>query len=151
MRPRAAEDFDVFVQARRLQAAIEGLRREFGPLTARAMGPAVRLEEIALDRIRSDTHPLFRQGIERALERHGVRVPPAELRAALNYLAAIGPWREPADRKQDAADLMRLCAAGGLRFDRAAATGYAAAAFPGAEREFAALLQRLDRGEPVRL
>jgi hypothetical protein len=104
-----------------------------------------------VDLIRSDNHALFRLALDLAQEREGVRVPPPELLLVLKFLAAASPWRNAADRKQDAADLIRLVQTLGEALDRTATLAYAKQAYPGAEREIASALERIDRGEDVPL
>lgn len=151
VRPRATVDFDFVVDGRRLKTVVEALRAEFGPLTERSLGPAVRLEEVAIDLIRSDSHAVFRRALERAVERDGLRVVPPEVLVALKYHAAIGIWRDPEDRKLDASDLIRIYRALGDDFDREAAIELAGTAYPGADKEFRDLLDRIDRGEKLEI
>src|SRR5436309_1689872 len=132
------------VDARKLRVLLDAVRAEFGEIETVDLGVALRIANLSVDLIRSDNHALFRLALDLAEEREGVRIPPPELLVVLKFLAAVSPWCNVADRKQDEADLLRLVQARGEDLDRAAALGYAQRAYPGAERELAALLERID-------
>ncbi len=149
--PRATVDIDFVVDAGKLGAILEAAREEFGDLEIVDVGAAVRIPSLSVDLIRSDNHRLFHLALDLAEEREGVRVPPPELLVVIKFLAAASAWRNAADRKQDAADLIRLVQTLGEGLDRAATLGYARQAYPGAEREVASVLERIDRGEDVPL
>ena len=151
VRPRATVDIDFVVDARKLGAILDGVRAEFGEVDTVDLGAALRIANLRVDLIRSDNHALFRLALDLAEEREGVRVPPPELLFVLKFLAAASPWRNAADRKQDAADLIRLVQTLGETLDRAATLAHAKQAYPGAEREIASVLERIDRGEDVPL
>lgn len=151
VRPRATVDVDFVIEGKMLGRIVAELETEFGGLDSVDAGAALRLRPIEVDLIRSDTHPLFRAALDRGSDRGNVRVPPPELLLALKFLAAISPWRKPGERKQDAADLINVYQATGADFDRQTALSYGALAYPGAERELAAILDRIDAGEQVAL
>lgn len=151
VRPRATVDIDFVVDGRMLARILAGLEAEFGELETTDIGAALRVTNLSVDLIRSDNHPLFRAALDRGEERGGPRVPPPELLVALKFLSAVNPWRKPGDRKQDAADLINVYQSAGADFDREAAVQYGATVYPGAERELAAVLDGIDRGEEVRL
>src|SRR3989442_10677791 len=150
-RPRATIDMDFVVDARKLRVLLDAVRAEFGEIETVDLGGALRIANLSVDLIRSDNHTLFRLGLDLAEEREGVRLRPPEPLVVRKFLAAVSPWRNVADRKQDEADLLRLVQARGEDLDCAAALGYAERAYPGAERELAALLERIDRGENISL
>jgi hypothetical protein len=145
--PRATMDIDFVVDARMLAPLLARLEQDLGPLVIDDIGAAQRLMNLSVDLIRSDNHPLFRAALDDAVERHGVRVPPAELLVALKFLAATSPWRKAADRAQDVADLIRVY--GTTPFDRAVCLAYAAKVYPDADRELAEILDRADRGDKI--
>ena len=147
--PRATVDVDFVVDARKMKPLLQALEEEFGALETTELGAALRVTNLSIDLIRGDNHPLFRAALDEAVERAGVRVPPVELLVVLKFLAASSPWRDAADRKQDVADLIRLYRAAGADFDRPAALRHASLVYPRAETEFAAILDRIDRGEDV--
>jgi hypothetical protein len=151
VRPRATVDVDFVVDGRMLKRILQALEAEFGALDTTDIGAALRVTNLSIDLIRSDNHPLFRAALDRG-EAHGdARVPPAELLVALKFLSAVSPWRKPGERKQDAADLINVYQTAGAEFDRAAAIEYGRSVYPGAERDLAAVLDRIDRGEDIQL
>lgn len=147
VRPRATVDLDVVIDGRYLKRVLGSLSDEFGEVTATDIGAALRISELALDIIRSDMQPVFRKAIDLAIDVDGVPVAPPELLIVLKYLAAVSPWRQAADRKQDAADLIRLVQTLGEDLDRDAAQRHAEGSFPGAPAQLAALFDQIDRGE----
>lgn len=151
VRPRATIDLDFVVDGRMLKRILAGLEAEFGALETTDIGAALRVTNLSLDLIRSDNHPLFRAALDKGAPRGGPRVPPPELLVTLKFLSAVSPWRKPGERKQDAADLINVYQSAGADFDRDAAIRYGTMVYPGAERELAAILDRIDRGEDVPL
>lgn len=151
VRPRATIDVDFVIDGRMLKRILAALEQEFGPLETTDIGAALRITSLSIDLIRSDNHPLFRAALDTGEVRGGPRVPPPELLVTLKFLSAVSPWRKPGERKQDAADLINVYQAAGADFDRDAATRYGATVYPGAERELAAMLDRIDRGEDIPL
>lgn len=151
VRPRATIDIDLVVDARLLKRILTELEAEFGTLETTDIGAALRVTNLSVDLIRSDNHPLFRAALDHGRERGGPRVPPPELLVALKFLSAVSPWRKPGERQQDAADLINVYQATGADFDREAALRYGTMVYPGAERELAAMLDRIDRGEGLAL
>ncbi len=151
VRPRATVDIDFVVDGPRLKAALAALESEFGKLDVVEAGAAVSIDALALDLVRSDNHALFRAALDLAQDREGVRIPPPELLVVLKLMAAVSPWHNPADRKQDAADLIRLVQTLGSDRDRDAALQHAKRAFPSGDRELARLFDEIDRGDEVSL
>lgn len=151
VRPRATVDLDFVVDGRMLKRILAALEEEFGPLQTTDIGAALRVVNLSLDFIRSDNHPLFRAALDRGEVVGGARVPPPELLVTLKFLSAVSPWRKPGERKQDAADLINVYQSAGADFDRGAAARYAAGIYPGADGDFTAVLDRIDRGEDVQL
>jgi hypothetical protein len=149
--PRATIDVDFVVDAKMLKRILAEFEQEFGALETTDIGAALRVTNLSIDLIRSDNHPLFRAALDLGQARGGPRVPPPELLVTLKFLSAVSPWRKPGERKQDAADLINVYQSSGADFDRDAAIRYSAAVYPGAERELAAILDRIDRGEDVQL
>jgi len=150
-RPRATEDIDLIVDAKRMKQVLAALEEEFGELHTVDVGAAIRVTELSVDLIRSDNHPLFWEALQQGRVRQGVRIPPAEILIALKFLAAVSPWRRPAERKQDAADLIGVYQAAGSELDIDAVLGHASRIYPGAEKELAKVFERIDRGEDVSL
>jgi hypothetical protein len=150
-RPRATVDVDFVIEGRMLKRILTGLEAEFGELETTDIGAALRITNLSVDLIRSDNHPLFRAALDQGSVRGGPRVPPPELLVTLKFLSAVSPWRKPGERKQDAADLIHVYQAAGADFDRLAAIELSKSIYPGAERELAAVLDRIDGGEDVGL
>ncbi len=70
----------------------------------------------------------------------------------LKYLAAVSPWRDRTKKMQDAVDLRTLLmAVGREELDEELMRRLAALVYPGAKKEFEALLGRIERGERVTL
>lgn len=147
--PRATVDIDLVIDARKLKTALAALEREFGSLVVDDIGAAERLMNLSVDLVRSDNHALFHAALEQGQARGGVRVPPPELLIALKFLAATSPWRRPAERAQDIADLINVYTSLGTDLDRVAMLAYALRIYTGADAELAGLLDRVDRGEKI--
>jgi hypothetical protein len=149
LRPRATDDIDLVIDARRLDEALAAIVAELGEVTTDDIGAAVRVLDPPIDLIRSDNHTLFHTALDEAVDRQGVRVPTPELLVALKFLAATSPWRRAADRGQDTADLVRLYQDLGSKLDLETTLRHAASVYPGAETELAEMFKRVDRGEKV--
>lgn len=148
--PRATVDFDFIVDAAKLRSVVERLEEELGELRVVDIGPALRLEGLGVDLIRSTTHPLFAEALNHVREEGGWLVPAHEILMALKFLAAVNPWRGLAKRAYDVGDLRALFqAVGGEGLDREWMSRLAAQVYPGAEAEFEDLLGRIERGEPI--
>jgi hypothetical protein len=148
--PRATVDFDFIVEARKLKAVLRALASEFGDLGEDDIGAAVRLKGIDVDLIRSDTHPLFAEAIAKAQPAGEWRVPPPEVLIAMKFLSAVNTWRGVDKRGQDLVDLRKIYrAVGADGLDRGYLLRLGALVYPGAERELEALLDKIDRGDPI--
>ncbi len=148
--PRATVDFDFIVEARKLKSVLDQLEHEFGDLDMQDIGAGVRLRTIDVDLIRSDNHALFREALDQAQLVGEWRIPPPEVVIALKFLSAVNPWRNRDKRVQDMSDLQSIYhAAGPEDLDRDSMKRLAGLVYPGAEREFEALLHRIDRGDPI--
>lgn len=82
---------------------------------------------------------------------HAVRIVSRGALVALKFLAAISTRRPLEDRYQDLADLGRIVAKRFAAEDEQLALEVAAHAYPGAERELAALLDDLRHSRPVKI
>jgi hypothetical protein len=147
--PRATMDFDFVVDDRKLGEVLDGLHAEFGELETIDIGAAILVKTIAVDLIRSSSHALFGEALRTARIVEEWRIPETECLIALKYLAAIGPWRARAKRTRDVADLIAVYQGNLGRLDRERLVRLGGLAYPGAEREFRALLDRIDRGEAI--
>jgi hypothetical protein len=150
--PRATADFDFIVEGRRTRAVIRALADAFGELDEQDIGAAIRLRAIDVDIIRSDNHALFREALDRAKSIGEWKIPPAEVVIVLKFMSAVSPWRNLDKRAQDMVDLRTVYhAVGADDLDRDYMIKLSASVYPGADREFAALLARIDQGEPIEL
>ena len=147
--PRATVDFDFVVEADKIPDVLALLENAFGDLDAVDIGAAVSLRAIDVDLIRSKTHSLFGEALDRTQPAGQWRIPVSELLIVLKFLSAVNPWRAPRKRRRDAvdlADLYEATAPAGL--DRDLMRDFASQVYPGAEEDFDRLLDRIDRGEP---
>ena len=148
--PRATSDVDFIVEESKLRRLLSVLEREFGELEARDLGPALRLEALDVDLVRSTTHPLFREALLHLRTVGDLKIPRPEMLIVLKYLAAISPWRGIAKRTHDIGDLRAVFhAVGKDDLDGELMRRLAAQVYPGAEAEFVDLLGRIERGEPI--
>ncbi len=151
VRPRATDDIDLVVEAKKLRVILRTIEEDVGQVEVDDIGAAVRLLNLSVDLIRSDNHPLFCAALDHGQQLGGVRVPPAELLLALKFLAAVSPWRKAAQRAQDTADLIAVYQELGSDLDRDAAVRHAGQVYNGAGEELAMILDQIDRGEKVRI
>jgi hypothetical protein len=147
--PRATVDFDFIIEGARLGSVVRALAGVFGELDENDIGAAVQLRAIDVDLIRSTNHPLFRVALEELRTIGEWRVPRAEVLVVLKFLAAVNPWRDLRKRRQDVLDIGFVCERTGDELDRDLMIKLSAQVYPGAEREFRELLDKLERGEPV--
>jgi hypothetical protein len=148
--PRATKDVDFVVESRKLDQVVERLREVFGDLGEDDIDAAVRLLAIDVDLIRSKQHPLMEEALERSTDRAGWTVPPPEVLIVLKFMSAVSPWRRRDRRVQDAADLIRLVDGLGTdALDTGLMIDLSRSVYPGAEKEFEALLGKIERGEPI--
>jgi hypothetical protein len=148
--PRATADFDFIVETRKLDAIVRDLSGAFGELDAREIGAAVQLTAIDIDLIRSTNHALFQEALREVRTVGDWKLPRTEVLIALKFLAAISPWRDRVRKTRDMSDIAALYLAGGVPpLDREETIRLGGLAYPGAERELRALLDRIDRGDPL--
>ena len=147
--PRATADFDFIVEATRLEAVVRRLGEEFGELGETDIGAAIQLKAIDVDLIRSSNHPLFQAALKQVRTIGDWKVPRTEVLIVLKFLAAVSPHRAPHRRRQDVTDLGYVYEVGRDGLDRAQMIRLSKLVYPGAEREFGELLDKIDRGEPI--
>ena len=147
--PRATADFDFIVEGAKLGSVVRELTNKFGELDENDIGAAIQLKAIDVDLIRSTNHPLFREALKELRTIGTWKVPRTEVLIALKFLAAVSPWRNADKRMQDMADLRRVYRTAGDELDRDLMIELAKLVYPGAEREFRALLDKIDCGEPI--
>lgn len=149
--PRATVDFDFIVEASKLKSVIRSLEGCFGDLDEQEIGAAIRLCAIDVDLIRSNNHPLFREALDKAQTAGDWKIPPAEVIIALKFLSAVSPWRNRDKRAQDIVDLRTVYNATTADLDRDYMIELSKMVYPGADREFTDLLERIERGDPIAL
>lgn len=148
--PRATVDFDFVVEESKLRSIVRALEEEFGELDAVDLGPALRCRALDVDLIRSTTHPLFQEALRNVRSVDGWPIPVPELLIVLKFLAAVNPWRDRTKRMYDVADLRALyLTIGKDELDGELMKTLSALVYPGAESEFAALLEKIEKGEPI--
>lgn len=147
--PRATSDFDFIVEASKLDSIVADLTDAFGDLDEHDIGAAMRLTAIDIDLIRSTRHPLFREALRHLRTVGSWKVPETEVLLVLKFLAATSPARAANRRGQDVLDLRVVYQAVGDELDRERAIKLSRKVYPGAEREFRELLDKIDRNEPL--
>lgn len=148
--PRATVGFDFIVEDAKLRSVVAILEGELGELEIQDIGPALRLTTLHVDLIRSTTHPIFAEALRSTRDAGDWQVPTLEVLVVLKFLSAVNPWRGQAKRTYDIGDLRSLVQSVGLAgLDRELMTRLACLVYPGAEREFDELLERISRGEPI--
>lgn len=148
--PRATADFDFIVDGEKLPAILHDLAAAFGELEASDIGAAIQLKAIDVDLIRSTNHRLFAEALSAVRSVGDWNVPRTEALIALKFLAAVSPWRNRDRRAQDVLDLRAMYrAVGAGQLDMPEMIRLAGLAYPEAEREFRALIDKIDRDEPL--
>jgi hypothetical protein len=147
--PRATADFDFVLDAARLDDVVRALTKEFGPLRARDIGAAVRLDAIDVDLIRSTEHPLFEAALEKRRTVGSWRVPRTEVLIVLKFMAALSLRRDRDKRMHDIGDIIRVYRISKSKLDRALMIKLSRLVYPGAEVEFRELIGKIDRDEPI--
>jgi hypothetical protein len=148
--PRATVDFDFVIEESKLRRVLKALEEELGELDTQDLGPALRLGALDVDLIRSSTHPLFQEALDRVRLMETWRVPVPEVLIVLKFLSSVSPWRGLTKKTYDIADLRALFhAVGKDQLDLDLMQQLASLVYPGAESEFEELIGRIDRGEPL--
>lgn len=159
-RPRATVDVDLLVPGRflkRIAAAARGhdyvVRAFQGMIRIYPPGSGPKAESIA-DFVSADANPVlraaFRQVEAAELLGEPVQIVNRAALVALKFHAAVSPDRAIEDKYQDIADIGRII---GKRFDaqdEETARRIAALSYPGADDDFAALIDHLRHGRPVK-
>jgi hypothetical protein len=145
--PRSTADFDFVVESGKLDAILRDLGEAFGDLQARNLEGVIRLSAIDVDLIPSDSHSLSDEALRQVRMVSEWKVPRTEVLIALKFLVA----NRRRDRDQRAYDLIHgIChRVGADQLDREEIIRLGGLAYPGAERELRALLDKIDRGEPL--
>ncbi len=147
--PRATADFDFIVEGTKLAAVVRELTKVFGKLGELDIGAAIQLRALDIDLIRSTNHPLFQIALENVRMIGEWKVPRSEVLMVLKFLAAVSPRCNRRKRRQDVTDINFIYDVAGDKLDRALMLKLSALVYPGAEREFSELLDKIDRDEPI--
>ena len=147
--PRATADFDFIVEGDKLGGILRELAKKFGELGEHDIGAAIQLQAIDVDLIRSTHHPLFEVALEQRRTVGDWKVPRTEVLVVLKFLAAVSPVRSRNKRIHDVGDIALVYQTAGGELDRAMMIELAGLVYPGAEREFGELLDKIDRGAPI--
>jgi hypothetical protein len=147
--PRATADFDFIVEGAKLDSIVRELAKKFGELGEHDIGAAIQLQAIDVDLIRSTNHPLFQVALEQRRTVGDWKVPRTEVLVVLKFLAAMSPVRSRNKRRQDVTDIAFVYQTAGGELDRPMMIELAGLVYPGAEREFGELLDKIDRDEPI--
>ena len=146
--PRATPDFDFIVETAGLASLVRHLADEFGALGETDMGAEIQLKAIDIDLIGARNHPLFQAALDQMRMVGDWKVPRTEVLIVLKFLAAVSPTRDQGKRMHDVGDIVQVYRQGD-HLDRAAMIELSRLVYPGAEREFSELLDKIDRGEPI--
>lgn len=108
--PRATVDVDIVVRSKHIPKARRVLKETCQSVQDTEVHLKASLSppplELTVDVIRSQSHPLFEEALDRQLRVEGVRVPRLEALLALKFLSAVSPRRPRADKLQDVADFI---------------------------------------------
>lgn len=152
-RPRATVDIDVVVRAKHVSRARKVLMETCADvedtearLTGTLSPPPL---ELTVDVIKSHSHPLFEEALDRQVRIEGVRVPQLEALLALKYLSAVSPWRSREDKHQDVADFIKAFKDNRSGVDRALLVSLGSRAHASAGEEFAEFLDAVENDRPM--
>jgi hypothetical protein len=107
--------------------------------------------ELTVDVIRSQSHPLFEEALDRQVQVEGFRAPRLEALLALKYLSAVSPWRAREDRGQDAVDFIKAFKDNRSRVDRDLLVSLGSRAHEKAGEEFPRFLDAVENDKPITL
>lgn len=152
-RPRATVDVDFVVRKKDLRMAKKILKETCSEvkdsevhLTGLLSKAPVRL---TVDVIKSQSHELFTEALDRKLDVEGMKVPPIEVLLALKYFSAVSPWRQRGDKYQDVADFVHAYEDNRAAVNRGLLTDLASRAYKNARKDFEKFLDDVDHDRPV--
>jgi hypothetical protein len=153
VRPRATVDVDIVVRKKDLRKAKKALEEACGDVTDSEvhfrglLWPAPSRLEV--DVIKSTSHPLFDEALDRKVPVEGVPAPCIEALLALKYLSAVSPWRSKPDKLQDISDFIRAFFDNRPRIDRSLLSDLASRAYKNAGAEFEKFLEDVEDDRPI--
>jgi hypothetical protein len=153
VRPRATMDVDIVVRQKHLRKAKKVLREICGAVEDSEVHFRGILEpdpaRLEVDVIKSQSHVLFEEVLDRRVEIDGVPAAKLEVLLALKYLSAVSPWRRVGDKHQDVSDFIKAFQDNRVRIDRALLVELASKAHRGARKEFEKFLDAVENGKPI--
>ncbi len=152
-RPRATADVDIVVRKKHLRKAKKVLREVCGAVEESEVHFKAELssdpERLGVDLIKSTSHPLFEEALDRKVPIEGIPAPCLEALLALKYLAAVSPWRSTPDKYQDVSDFARAFFDNRPKVDRALLIALASKAHKDARPEVEKFLHAIENKLPI--
>jgi hypothetical protein len=151
--PRATVDVDIVVRAKHISKA----RKVLEATCVAVKDTEVHLKgtlsppplELTVDVIKSQSHPLFEEALDRQVRVEGVRAPRLEALLALKFLSAVSPWRSREDKGQDVIDFIKAFKDNQAAIDRALLVSLASRAHENAGEEFPVFLDAVENDKPI--
>ena len=152
-RPRATVDVDIVVRKKHLRKAKKVLQEACGAVEESEVHFKAELspdpERLGVDMIKSTSHALFEEALDRRVQIEGVPAPCLEALLALKYLSIVSPWRSMPDKHQDISDLARAFLDNRPRIDRALFIELASRAYKNARPEAEKFIDAVENGKPI--
>jgi hypothetical protein len=151
--PRATVDVDIVVRAKHIPKVRRVLKETCVALEETevhlkgTLSPAPL--ELTVDVIKSQSHPLFEEALDRRVQDEAAWVPQLEALLALKYLSAVSPWRSRGDKVQDVADFVKAFKDNQAGIDRALLVNLGSRAHARAAEEFPAFLDAVENDGPI--
>lgn len=149
--PRVTLDTDLIVESTKLRSVIARAKRAFPEAKIEEFEAVLRIKPYDIDLIRSAGHPLYTKAIEERRLREGMYLPPVEVYVALKFLSSKSVLRARMRRLQDLTDLGSVYEKHRPSLDRRWLLSLCALAYPGARKDAEALLEAIDKDQPITL
>jgi nucleotidyltransferase AbiEii toxin of type IV toxin-antitoxin system len=153
LRPRATVDVDIVVRKKHLRKAIKVLQAACGAVEESEVHFKAELspapERLGVDLIKSTSHALFEEALDRKVQIEGIPAASLEALLALKFLSIVSPWRSIPDKFQDSSDLTRAFLENRPRVDRALFIELASLASKNARAVAVKLLDAIENGKPI--
>lgn len=152
-RPRATVDIDIIVRAKHVPRVRKLLREicvDVKDSEVHFRGTLVPPPvELTIDVIKSQSHPLFDEALDRQVRIEGIRAPQLEALLALKFLSAVSPRRAREDKLQDVADFVRAFKDNRPSIDRSLLVSLGSRAHADAAEEFTRFLDAVENDKPI--